>query len=247
MYQAAGQRLFRSGRPPTGCRYLIHLSGETLVSKTTSFQRLGTAGLAALAVVGLLSGCSAKKKTAATSSTGSTASAAAPAATSAAGAAAASATAALPSPSKVVATGGGKFCQQVAAEVNNTVAKDAASGTGVDSIKQSIQNFKSIEGSVLSSAPNAIKGDLVTLFGALDQFYGALQKANYDFTKIDPSVEAPLQAPAVQQAEQNVTAYMKNTCGIDTGGTTQNNSSAQALASAALASALAKLTASPSS
>jgi hypothetical protein len=227
---------------------LIHLSGETLVSKTTSFQRLGTAGLAALAIVGLLAGCSSKKTTAST--TASTAGASAPAAaaaTSAAGPAAASPTAALPSPSKVVATGGGKFCQQVASEVNSSVAKDAASGTGVDSIKASVQEFQSIEGSVLKSAPNAIKPDLVTLFGALDQFYGALAKNNYDFTKIDPSVEAPLEAPAVQKAEQNVDAYLKNTCGIDTGA--GDNASAQAEASAAEASALAELSAlaSPSS
>jgi hypothetical protein len=238
MYQAAGPRLFPSGRPPTGRRHLIHLSGETLVSRTTSFQRLGTAGLAALAIVGLLAGCSSKKTAA--SSTTSTPPAAA-AATSAASPAAASPTAALPSPSKVVATGGGKFCQQVAAEVNDSVAKDAASGTGVDSIKASVQEFQSIESSVLKSAPNAIKPDLVTLFGALDQFYGALAKNNYDFTKIDPSVEAPLETPAVQKAEQNVDAYLKNTCGIDTGA--GDDASAQAQASAAEASALAELSA----
>jgi len=198
-------------------------------------QRLGTAGLAALAIVGLLAGCS-SKKTAATS-TGSTPPAAA--ATSAAGPAAASPTVALPS--KVVATGGGKFCQQVAAEVNNNVAKQAATGTGIASIKQSVQEFKSIEGSVLSSAPNAIKPDLVTLFGAIDQFYAALAAVNYDFTKVSPSIEAPLATAAVQAAEQNVNAYMKNTCGIDTGAVSA--ASAQASASAAEASALALLSA----
>jgi len=241
MYQAAGLRLFPSGRPLTGRRYLIHLSGETLVSRTTSLQRLGTAGLAALAIVGLLAGCSSKKTVA--TSTGSTPPAAA--ATSAAGPAAASPTVALPS--KVVATGGGKFCQQVAAEVNNSVAQAATSGTGIDSIKASVQEYQSIKAGVLSSAPGAIKGDLVTLFGALDQFYAALAKVNYDFTKVDPSVEAPLEAPAVQQAEQNVNAYLKNTCGIDTGA--GNAASAQAQASAAEASALAELSAlaSPSS
>ncbi|HZV27451.1 MAG TPA: hypothetical protein VFG00_14285 [Acidothermaceae bacterium] len=214
------------------------------MSRTTSFHRLGTAGVAALAIVGLLAGCSSKKTPA--SSTGSTPPAAA-AATSAAGVAAASATAALPSPSKVVATGGGKFCQQVAAEVNSSVAKAAASGTGIDSIKASVQEYQSIKAGVLSSAPGAIKGDLVTLFGALDQFYGALAKVNYDFSKIDPSVEAPLETPAVQQATQNVDAYLKNTCGIDTGA--GDNASAQAQASAAEASALAELSAlaSPSS
>ena len=245
MYQAAGEGLFTSGRPPTGRRYLIHLSGETLVSKTSSFQRLGTAGLAALAVVGLLSGCASKKKTAATSSTASTAASAAPAATSAAGAAAASAPAAQPS--KVVATGGGKFCKEVASAVNDAATKNALSGGGTDSLKQSVQNFKSLEGSVLASAPKEIKSDLVTLFGALDPFYEALQKANYDFTKIDPSIGSTLDTPAVKAATDHVDAYIKGTCGIDTGagGGTGDSSAAAASASAALASALAKLTASP--
>ena len=150
-----------------------------------------------------------------------------------------------------MATGGGKFCQQVADTVNNNVAKEAASGTGVDSIKASVQEYQSIKAGVLKSAPGAIKPDLVTLFGALDQFYSALAANNYDFTKIDPSVEAPLQAPAVVTAEQNVENYMKNTCGIDLGGGAASagagDAAAAASASAALASELAKLTASPSS
>ncbi|HEY0870722.1 MAG TPA: hypothetical protein VGD55_10020, partial [Acidothermaceae bacterium] len=196
---------------------------------TRSFQRLGVAGLAALTVVGLLSGCAAKKKTASAST-----------------AAASTAAAATDTSSKVVATGGGKFCQQVADSVNNNVAKEAATGGSSDSLKTSVQNFKSIEGSVLKSAPGAIKPDLVTLFGALDQFYSALAADNYDFTKIDPSVEAPLETPAVQAAEKNVDDYMKNTCGIDIGGdaASANTGDVEASASAALASALAKLTAS---
>jgi hypothetical protein len=224
----------------------IHLPGETRVS-TKSFQRIGVAGVAALTVVGLLSGCAAKKKTT------STAAAAGSSSTAAAGAAAPSSAAAVVEPSttptKVVATGGGKFCQQVADSVNNQAEKDAALGaSGTDSLKQSVEDFKSLEGSVLKSAPNAIKPDLVTLFGALDQFYSALAAANYDFTKISPSVEAPLQAPAVVAAEQNVDNYLKNTCGIDTGDDDASaGAAAEASASAALASALAKLTGSPSS
>jgi len=199
---------------------------------TRSFQRLGIAGLAALTVVGLLSGCGAKKKTAsASTAAASTAAAAAPSDT----------------PSTVVATGGGKFCQQVAASVNNKALQAAATGTGADSMKTSVEAFKSIEGSVLKSAPGAIKPDLVTLFGALDQFYAGLAKANYDFTKVDPSIEAPLETPAVKTAEQNVDAYLKNTCGLDVGGSSGTNASAQAAESAAVASALARLTASPSS
>jgi hypothetical protein len=253
-YQAAEPGSLQDGRSPTGRRYSIHLSGETLVRKTTSFQRIGTAGLAALTLVGLLSACSSKKSaTAASAASTASASAAAPAATSAAAPAAATPTVALPT--KVVATGGGKFCQQVAAEVNNSVAKEAAAGNAADavtSIKQSVQEFKAIEGSVLSSAPGAIKPDLVTLFGAIDQFYSALAAVNYDFTKVSPSVEAPLETPAVQAAEQNVDAYLKNTCGIDTGDTggASAGAAAEASASAAEQSLLAELSAaagSPSS
>jgi hypothetical protein len=204
---------------------------------TRTFQRVGTAALAALTVVGLMSGCAAKKKTASAS------------VASSATAAASTAAAASDTSSKVVATGGGKFCQQIADSVNNNAAKEAASGTGADSIKASVQEFKSIEGSVLKSAPGAIKPDLVTLFGALDHYYSALAAANYDFTKIDPSTGAVLQAPAVVTAEQNVETYMKTTCGIDLGGdaASANTGAVEASASAAIASALAKLTASPSS
>ena len=54
-----------------------------------------------------------------------------------------------------------------------------------------------------------------------------------------------LETPAVHAAEQHVDAYMKTTCGIDTGADDSGDGpSAAASASAALASALAKLTAS---
>jgi hypothetical protein len=202
----------------------------------TSICRTGAVGVAALVIAGLLSGCSAKAKTAKTAAGGTSSAAAAPS----------TAPSETATSSTVKATGGGKFCQQVADSVNNKALQAAATGTGADSIKTSVQAFHSLEGSVLTSAPGALKPDLVTLFGALDQFYGALAKANYDFTKVDPSVEAPLETPAVKAAEQRVDAYMKNTCGIDTGAG-QSDPSAQAAASAAVASALAKLTAVPSS
>jgi len=84
------------------------------------------------------------------------------------------------------------------------------------------------------------------VFDAADQFYSALAKANYDFTKVDPSMLAALETPAVKTAEQHVTDYMKNTCGIDTGASAVASGGPDAAsASAALASALAKLTASP--
>jgi hypothetical protein len=200
---------------------------------TRSFQRLGIAGLAALTVVGLLSGCAAKKKTASTSTAAATNSAAA---------------AALPSdtPSKVVATGGGKFCQQVADSINNNVAAQGVAGTNPASEKQDVQAEQALESQILKAAPGAIKPDLATIFGATDKLYSALAAAGYDYSKIDPTAMAALEAPAVTTAETNITTYMKNTCGIDLDGSGGGASAdaVEASASAALESALAELTAS---
>lgn len=187
-------------------------------------------------MVGLLAGCSSKKTAASTTgAAGSTAPAAAAAATSAA--------AALPSetPSKVVATGGGKFCQQVADSLNKDSAANIAGGTDPTTIKQDVQNEQGLESQILKAAPNAIKPDLVTIFGATDKLYAALAKANYDYSKLDPTSISSLQSPDVTAAEQHITSYMKDTCGIDIGG--GGSSSAAAQASAAEASALALLSA----
>ena len=154
MYQAAEPGSLQDGRSPTGRRYSIQLSGETLVRKTTSFQRIGTAGLAALTLIGLLSACNSKKSATAASSTTAAASTARPhqpprrprRPRRVPRPQPLSPTVALPSPTKVVATGGGKFCQQVASEVNNSVAQQAATSTSaadaVASIKQSVQQFQ---------------------------------------------------------------------------------------------------------
>ena len=113
-------------------------------------------------------------------------------------------------------------------------------------IKQDVQQEQALESQILKAAPNAIKPDLVTIFGATDKLYAALAAANYDYSKLDAASVDSLETPQVTTAEQNITSYMKNTCGIDIGG---DDSSAQAQASAAEASALAELSAlaSPSS
>jgi len=148
----------------------------------------------------------------------------------------------LPSetPSKVVATGGGKFCQQVADSLNKDSAANIAGGTDPTTIKQDVQNEQGLESQILKAAPNAIKPDLVTIFGATDKLYAALAKANYDYSKLDPTSIGSLETPDVTAAEQHITSYMKDTCGIDIGG---GDSSAAAQASAAEASALALLSA----
>jgi hypothetical protein len=110
-------------------------------------------------------------------------------------------------------------------------ASVSAAGTDTTSIKQDVQRYQALKTIVLKSAPGAIKGDLTTLFGAVDKMYSALAAANYDYTKLDPSVLTALESPDVTAAETRIDAYIKTTCGIDTGDTSDASSPAPAASS----------------
>lgn len=214
---------------------------------STPFHRLGAATLAAVAIAGLISGCSAKKSTAASSTAAPSSAAAAAGGSGAAASAIASAAAAAPSPTKVKATGGGTFCKQIANAVNSA-ALQAAVASGPAGIKEEAQRTQALEAQILKEAPSSLKADIGTVFGATNTFFAALAKANYDYTKVDPSALTAMSSPAVQTAEEHLNTYTKTVCGIDTGGGAAASAGPNdAAASAAVASALAKLTASPSS
>jgi hypothetical protein len=168
---------------------------------TTPLHRFCSIAVASLVAAGLLTGCGGKTKAAAASS------ASAPQAP-----AAASAT------SSVTATGGGKFCQQVASSINQGVAAAAAAGTNSDDVKTQVQQTQALEAGVLKGAPAAIKSDLSAVFDATNKLDAALAKAGYDYSKIDPTAFAAFSSPDVVAAEQHLTSYMKSTCGIDVGG-----------------------------
>ena len=53
------------------------------------------------------------------------------------------------------------------------------------------------------------------LVGAINQVYSALEKANYDFTKLDPQLLTVMDSAAVKAAGQHVDTYVKTTCGIN--------------------------------
>ncbi len=205
---------------------------------STRFHRVSAVGFAALAVAGLVSGCnSSKAKSSAVIPTSATPTVDSPVAStttpsspvlsglagasslSAAESAVASALAtAAPSPTKVVATGGGTFCKEVAASENASLAHIAAGGITPAAIKAEFASYHTVEGEALSIAPSSLKPDLVVLFGATDKIYAAIAAANYDFTKINPASMTGLDTPQVKAAEANINAYMKNTCGINTPG-----------------------------
>jgi hypothetical protein len=156
----------------------------------------------------MVSGCSGGTKTAAsTSAAGSAAPAvgsAAPAVDSAAGAA------------PVKATGGGKFCTELATAMNSSAASAATAGTDP---KAQILAARAATNKMVGSAPAAIKSDVQVLVTASNAMYDALAKVDYDYSKLNAADMAGMSAPNVAAAEQHLLAYVKGTCGIDlTGG-----------------------------
>lgn len=177
----------------------------------------GIAGLSAIAVmVTACGGGSAKVASAAAVSPGSSqvAAPASPGDTSA---------------TPVHATGGGKFCAEIAASV--TSEQKNATGASSTDIKKQLDAARAAGHHALSIAPSAIKADVAVLIKASDGLYDALAKVGDDYTKLTPADMAVYSSPGVAAAEQRLTAYMKDTCGIDSVG--------QAAAAAARAAAAA--------
>lgn len=168
--------------------------------------RLAPIALVVGAIV-MVSGCNSTK-------TGASATTAASAAANASVDSAApvdSAAAAAP----VKATGGGKFCTQLAAAMNSSAASAATAGTDP---KAEILAARAATDKIVSNAPSAIKADVEVLVKASDAMYDALAKADYDYSKLTPADTAGLSAPDVAAAEQHLQDYVKGTCGIDLGG-----------------------------
>ncbi|HXR41245.1 MAG TPA: hypothetical protein VN738_02490 [Acidothermaceae bacterium] len=183
---------------------------------TKRVHRLFVAGVTAIAIGTMAVGCSSNspKSTAA----GSTATASATAL--ATDTAAASDTAAPTSSAPSVKPGSGKgssFCKELeqVAAYTNSIGDDATDTP--DQMKKSIELYNGVKSSLEKSAPAEIKADLTTLFNYLDQIYGAIAKANYDFTKLDPTVLASLSAneAQIQAAGDHVTQYVQTACGIN--------------------------------
>ena len=140
----------------------------------------------------------------------------------------AAASAAVTTLTTVKATGGGSFCTKVADAINNGVSKAAQAfqqGRTPDQLKTEFEQTRKAEQDALSGAPSEIKADLQVLISASNKVFDALSAANYDFTKVDPAALSSVNTPAVQTASQHVTAYVKDHCGIDVGGTAPTASS----------------------
>lgn len=63
-----------------------------------------------------------------------------------------------------------------------------------------------------TTAPAAIRSDLVTLNRAFDRLLAAMQQINYDLTKATPAMVQELQSPEFLAAGQRVDAYTRDHC-----------------------------------
>ncbi|HVW81155.1 MAG TPA: hypothetical protein VHB69_09485 [Mycobacteriales bacterium] len=68
-----------------------------------------------------------------------------------------------------------------------------------------------------AAAPSAIKPDVVTVVAGADKLFAALKKAGYDFKKIDPTSLQSIDTPAFSKANDAISSYLKDKCGIDEG------------------------------
>jgi hypothetical protein len=66
----------------------------------------------------------------------------------------------------------------------------------------------------LAIAPAAIKPDVQEIVTVDEQLLAALQKANFDVSKIPPSALSGFQTPALTKASNDIATYLDKTCGI---------------------------------
>ena len=112
---------------------------------TTRIHRMSAFGLAALATAALVTGCSnsTDKPAAAGQATGAATGLAGSAATGVPAVAGSAGSAGGAAPSPVKATGGGKFCQQVADSMNNDVLSNPPENS--DDIKTQVKAEQALE------------------------------------------------------------------------------------------------------
>lgn len=67
---------------------------------------------------------------------------------------------------------------------------------------------------MINTAPKELRDDVVLVAGGLSQFIAALEKANFDITKLEPESLQIFQDPRYTAASGRYTAYLSEICGI---------------------------------
>jgi hypothetical protein len=114
----------------------------------------------------------------------------------------------------VVATGGGEFCDDLASYMNET-AMDDVDVTDPASYKKAIEESTKRGKALLSEAPSELDDSVEVILDAQDRLIAALEKVDYDFTKLPTDALGAMSTPEVEAAGKKLDAYVTDTCGID--------------------------------
>lgn len=110
---------------------------------------------------------------------------------------------------------GGKFCSLMEKE-QSYVQKIIAGNDSTDVTVQKIaSDTKKLAKKAVAAAPASIKADVATVTKASLAEVAALQKVNFDITKINPADLMKLNQPEIRTASANLTNYLVKTCGLD--------------------------------
>jgi hypothetical protein len=127
-------------------------------------------------------------------------------------------------------SGGGAFCEKTRNQMKEllnggldqftsllpALADPSKADSARSQLKDLFTDLRSKNQALVDGAPSEIRDDLKTLSGASDAVYDALEKAGYDFTKIDASTLTQATDNAkMTAASERVNAYFKDKCGID--------------------------------
>lgn len=125
------------------------------------------------------------------------------------------------SPATTHAGGGGHavsgtgFCREaVLAQAAQTKAAHAFTVGSPASLQKIEQQGLAELRALTATAPSQIKGSLAALAAADEKLYAALQKADFDVRKVDPSVLTGLDTPEFTKSMKNIEDYLSTTCGI---------------------------------
>jgi hypothetical protein len=110
--------------------------------------------------------------------------------------------------------GGGSFCDKARKAETDAASAATKVTDGPDALKQLEENAHAELSQLADQAPSQIKGSVSTLVNAEDQFFNALQNANFDVTKVDTSALSSFNTPQVMQAIDQIDSYLVTKCGL---------------------------------
>lgn len=107
------------------------------------------------------------------------------------------------------------FCREATlAQAAQTKAANAFTVGSPGSLQKIEQQGLTELRALTATAPSQIKSSLASLVAADEKLYSALQAANFDMRKVDPTALTSLNTPEFTKSMQTIEGYLTSTCGI---------------------------------